>query len=390
MISLANVTFSPFGGAGVVASTLSDAYKQTGRVRVTDLFGTKNGRLNPKNLPFLLGTAADRYLLRDSGSRSAGIFTFYRANSGGIDLKANDFDVIHLHWPLGVIGTNKLAQVVGGGQAQIIITLHDMYFLTGGCHHSLSCRGYETDCGACPMVKPQFQEQIKKRKDSQNQFVQNENVHLVAPSKWVQKRAQIAFPDKQIHLIPNPIDSSIGTNVTNRPPQHKSTKNLVFVTSILEDPYKQLDEAVRILRLLNSESSVQRWSLNVVYRKGKPELTGENIRYTKVENRVKVLEELGKADFNLSTSSAETFSLTAAEAAFEGVPTVALGGTAIEDFVERGFAMTFSSVEEIVGFLRHEAASHFPDCDEYDLSGLRKDESADSYLRLIYEIANRS
>jgi glycosyltransferase involved in cell wall biosynthesis len=61
-------------------------------------------------------------------------------------------DVVHLHWLDGMLDYEGAARMLRG--KPVVLTLHDMQPLTGGCHCAFDCTGYHNACAACPQVAP--------------------------------------------------------------------------------------------------------------------------------------------------------------------------------------------------------------------------------------------
>lgn len=75
--------------------------------------------------------------------------------------------------------------------AKIYTWLVDMEPLTGGCHYSWGCKGYETDCQNCPAII----ERGKKDKAHSNLMIKLENVKkanikVLSGSQWVTEQAR--------------------------------------------------------------------------------------------------------------------------------------------------------------------------------------------------------
>lgn len=387
MIRVGSVTFSPAGGAGVVAGILQEQLQSFGDLELTAIMGMSNQLPRPQNADFIFLTAIDRLLVQNRKSRAQGIFSAFRNGSKIYKMsELAGFDVLHLHWPLGVISAGDIEKLSEQETTQIVITLHDMYFLTGGCHHSLSCEGFEHACEVCPMTRSIVRDRVHRAKLERRELLSKTNVHLVAPSEWMRNRARLAFPDKRIHLIPNPL-GKIGKESSELKKVRKlsTEKVLVFVTSYLQDQYKRIDRAIELMRIIR-EKGGDDWVLKVVFSRGKPTAFAPNIQYIKVSDRDSVIRELADANFNLSTSSAETFSMTSAEAAFVQTPTIALRGTAIDDFVERKFAKTFEDVSEIAEFLLQDGSDRFANPENFMLDGFSEGEAAKNYANLYREI----
>ena len=67
--------------------------------------------------------------------------------------------------------------------------MHDMYPLTGGCHHAFQCTKYETECVDCEtlqhckwgdIAQKQFRQKLKH-------WTKYSNLKVVTPSEWLGK-----------------------------------------------------------------------------------------------------------------------------------------------------------------------------------------------------------
>lgn len=68
-------------------------------------------------------------------------------------------DVVHLNWiNQGMMSLTSVAQLLKAGK-KVVWTLHDMWPLTGICHHAEDCRGWLASCGNCPkLLRPAAQD----------------------------------------------------------------------------------------------------------------------------------------------------------------------------------------------------------------------------------------
>jgi glycosyltransferase involved in cell wall biosynthesis len=102
----------------------------------------------------------------------------------------------------------------------IVMTLHDMWPFTGGCHHSGDCERFRDQCGACPQLNSIKENDLTRwiwnRKERAWRDV---DFTIVSPSRWLANRAQESklFSEKPIMVIPN------GLNVERFRPIDKST-----------------------------------------------------------------------------------------------------------------------------------------------------------------------
>ena len=69
--------------------------------------------------------------------------------SGMQEIKNADF--IYIHWALrGFLNFSSFSKLAKLGKP-VIFFMHDMWDITGGCHHSFTCEKYQTHCNNCPM-----------------------------------------------------------------------------------------------------------------------------------------------------------------------------------------------------------------------------------------------
>jgi glycosyltransferase involved in cell wall biosynthesis len=105
-----------------------------------------------------------------------------------IQAAVSDKDIIHLHW-LGErhIDFENLLKIIPIG-TPIVATMHDMNFITAGCHYSNNCQQYQESCTICPQLPGYFGKWVastsfaKKKK-----HYSNHRIALVTPSKWLEE-----------------------------------------------------------------------------------------------------------------------------------------------------------------------------------------------------------
>ena len=120
-------------------------------------------------------------------------------------LKKLDYDVLHLHWinqrflPLEELPTDK----------PIIWTLHDSWPFCGICHYFFKCDGYKQQCGCCPLLHSERNNDLSNRIwQKKARIYKKLNLHIVSPSRWLADCAKQSsllgqFP---VSVIPNCLD----------------------------------------------------------------------------------------------------------------------------------------------------------------------------------------
>jgi glycosyltransferase involved in cell wall biosynthesis len=119
-------------------------------------------------------------------------------------------DVIYVHWvQMGFMTLMGLKNLINTGK-QIIFFMHDMWYITGGCHNSFDCIRYQIDCLNCPILDRNKMISAKQLALKTSIFNQK-NVSFVSPSRWLLNCAKrsIATQNRPIFYIPNYFNSKI-------------------------------------------------------------------------------------------------------------------------------------------------------------------------------------
>lgn len=119
-------------------------------------------------------------------------------------------DAIYIHWVLLGFFEFKSFEKLFELDKKIFIVMHDMWFMTGGCHHVMDCLGYTKDCNACPIFPND-----KSIASSQHILKQKlldkygHKLQFIAPSQWLKNLAKKSslLKNQTIHFIPNYFDS---------------------------------------------------------------------------------------------------------------------------------------------------------------------------------------
>ncbi|MDE7388743.1 MAG: glycosyltransferase, partial [Muribaculaceae bacterium] len=130
--------------------------------------------------------------------------------------------------------------------------MHDMWCLTGICHHSLGCRHYESRCGDCPFLRRPLRgphdlsHRIWKRK---RQLYESASIHFVAVSRWLGDLASRSslLRHMPLSVIPNP------HIITDFTPGGADSDVIAFCAARLDDPIKGLELATEVFNRLADE-----------------------------------------------------------------------------------------------------------------------------------------
>lgn len=122
-------------------------------------------------------------------------------------------DVIFLHWvnneTLSIKGVEKILKL---GKPTFWY-MHDMFPITGGCHHSLGCDGYKKECNNCPLIKNAKYKTIanKQLKNKIKKLSQYENLAFVTPSVWLSEcvKESVIAKGHNVFVVPNVINTDV-------------------------------------------------------------------------------------------------------------------------------------------------------------------------------------
>jgi glycosyltransferase involved in cell wall biosynthesis len=206
----------------------------------------------------------------------AGLFSSFKY---GIDIskypELTDADVIYIHWICGsFINFKVLKRILKIGKP-VFWFMHDMFPITGGCHHSFECTRYYRQCDLCPYymksgILPDlsaWQYKLKRRL-----YQKSSNLFFIAPSRWLADCARKSelTKDKLIFYIPNLIDPR------RFKPMPKDTARRLFsidtnkkiigfgADSALTNPYKGWSYLKDALDMLSHDMSVVNMEIELV------------------------------------------------------------------------------------------------------------------------------
>ena len=142
-------------------------------------------------------------------------------------------DVIYIHWTgFGFLSIKGLSNILDLNKPTIIF-MHDMWFITGGCHHSFECDLYKTSCSKCSKIgNKKFNSITSITFNLKKKYLTKyKNLHIVAPSNWLANcvKQSALFKNNSINVIHNlidtdsykPIDKQIARKILNIPEDKK-------------------------------------------------------------------------------------------------------------------------------------------------------------------------
>lgn len=168
-------------------------------------------------------------------------------------------DIICLNWVnQGMLSLNGIQNLLRLGKP-VVWTMHDMWCMTGICHHAGECLRYKTPdgkCGICPFLPGDSTNDISAktlaRKLNLYKGIDGNKIHFVCVSNWLAKLAKSStlLNNQSVSVIPNafPID----TETQPLSEAHKGKKRIVFGAARLDDPVKGLPTLIEATQILSN------------------------------------------------------------------------------------------------------------------------------------------
>lgn len=270
-----------------------------------------------------------------------------------VDLLAQ-YDLLNVHWSTYLLSIAELDELSRRG-IPMLFTLHDYYYITGGCHYPAGCERFLDVCGSCPQVDGDacnsafvpVNQKIKRR------IFARPNVHLSAPSEYLVNQALAAgmVPPERAHVLRNPYKPVVEI----KPEQQAAPIRIVLVADLLTESRKGMRLAVEAL----SEASRRLLDMGqpgfVVDVVGKARsgldmyLAEADFRYEQhghIQDHGELARIYSKANYLLSCSYDDNWPNTLVEAGAYGCIPIVGPGHGCEEFVTKfrcGYVSNFYS-----------------------------------------------
>ena len=223
--------------------------------------------------------------LNKNNIKELGTFTYPVLGSDVSQLgEVKKADIIYIHWALGgflnLTSFEKLAKL----GKPVIFFMHDMWNITGGCHHSFTCEKYKSHCFNCPILPGQKTKDLsfKGFEKKLNLYSKYSNFYFISPSKWLYECAKQSAltKNKPLFHIPNileknffkPFDKAIAKNLLNLNPNEPV---IAFGATSIDSPYKGWNYLLKALKILASETKFKNMSVIVFGGGYKKEIADE-------------------------------------------------------------------------------------------------------------------
>ena len=138
-----------------------------------------------------------------------------------VDAEISEVDVINIHKVQHFVDLPALLQHLPPSKP-VVITLHDLSPITGGCDYPGSCRGLEVACGCCPIMdshwEGDYSHRIFRMKEIAYSRSDRERLAFVANSVWSGEKAKVSAlaRGRKIEVIHYGLDQTVYSSQKRR------------------------------------------------------------------------------------------------------------------------------------------------------------------------------
>lgn len=257
-------------------------------------------------------------------------------------IKENEIDVVHFHNLHGnYIGPSDLI-AIKRYCPNIVITMHDMWLLTGCCPHGMSCTKWKlgSNCKGCKgneflkhgTIRAQFYMKSKMK------HLCNQGFRFVCPSYWLADSCKQSYlQNENILCIPNGLDLNryilLEKEEVRKKYRFPTDKHiLLFSAHNINSPYKGIRYLYEALKQIPDKDS---YCLIVIGKLNENEkkLPFQTFYMGYVSDERKMNELYAAADLFIMPSMADTAPLSALESMASGTPVLAFKTGGIPEVV---------------------------------------------------------
>lgn len=275
-----------------------------------------------------------------------------------------DADVIYLHWIVGgFLNFKNIEQILEIGKP-VVFFMHDMWTITGGCHHSFECTNYKTNCEYCPIFKHDRRytlasEEFKIKKEL---FSKYPNVYFLSPSEWLCSSAKSSgfLTGKLIFHIPNvlddelfkPFEKKVAKQILNlKDDAFTITFGSVAGKNNIFKGWHYLEQALNIIHNQNGNLKLNLVVFGSEYDQATVDALPYPIKFVGQINDETSMVVLNNAtDIFVSPSLAESFGLTFLENLMCGTPVVGFNVGGVPEIIDHkinGYLAEYKSAEDL-------------------------------------------
>ena len=292
-------------------------------------------------------------------------------------------DAIFFGWiNQGMLSFKGMRKIVALGKPVVWI-MHDMWNMTGICHHASGCTGFMSECGYCPLLGNKSNEndlshrvwEVKKHL----YLYDKQKIRFVAVSTWLAHQAKESrlMRDLPVAVIPNPFLIEKDYQIRDRAGRRSGPVRIIFGAARIDDPIKNLPVLKKALDVIRSNYPSVADNLQLVtfgsYKNTDSlhnfAIPHEHLGILKGAEEIKAAYE--SCDIVVSTSDFETLPGTLVEGQAFGCIPVAIDHGGQRDIVEHlktGWVAPWNDSPSIrAGMIAEGIVWAYRNCDNADL-----------------------
>lgn len=253
-------------------------------------------------------------------------------------------DVVNLHLIHGAPFFSLLNLPRLSRHKRVLLSVHDMFLMTGHCVYSLGCERWKTGCGSCPDLDLPFalpRDTTARNWKLKRWVYERSKLDIVVGSRWEEERVRESpllsrFP---IHHVPYGIDTRV-----YKPGDWRAARTALGIPL---DTQVIAFRSTPFSRNFKGTEYIERALAAYAPRKRTCLLTFEGLggldslrgKYDFVElgwvfDQEKIAQALQAADIFLMPSIAEAWGMMAAESMACGTPVIVFEGTALPETID--------------------------------------------------------
>lgn len=277
-------------------------------------------------------------------------------------------DIVYFHWILGGFLNLSGIEEIFKLNKPVIIIMHDMWWITGGCHYSFTCEKYFSSCNNCQMFINQRKNDLSAKEFNKKikLYIKFENIYFVSPSRWLYDCAKKSklIKNKPIFYIPNAIDNrlfkpfekSIAKSILNI--SEKETV-IAFGAVKIDNPYKGWQYLQSALENLKKTWALENISV-LIFGSGFNETIANEIPFKttflgRLNDDYSINLAYNAADVFVVPSLADNQPTTVMESMCCGTPVVGFNVGGIPDMIqhkENGYLAKYKDSEDLASGIK--------------------------------------
>ena len=317
-------------------------------------------------------------------------------------------DIIHLNWiNQGMLSLKGIQNIIRSGKP-IVWTMHDMWPITGICHHAEQCEKYYTYCYSCPHLHNPGKKDLSYKVYQQKKRIYKDAIMtFVGCSQWIADRARKSglVERKEVINIPNPININLFKPHNKQEARKlchlpKEKKLLLFGSAKITNKHKGIDYLIEACNLLAQTD--QEWNKElgvVVLGQSGDQFTSLFPFPCYVLNYVCTEKDLvniyNAVDIYVTPSLMENLPNTVMEAMACGVPCVGFNVGGIPEMIDHlhnGYVANYKSVEDLANGIKWTLSDDYKSLSDMArqkvLSTYSENQIAKQYINLYNKITN--